>query len=218
MTQQELFLYGYGEYKKAIQHIEQMNQVISSTKVSFAVENSKSDFDIVLQGMMLKVAIADNNATLSEIDYIKSIVDTGDVLQFLKEGTQGKVDVSWNLLKLLDRDTFKKLSDGLDKPLNVVMKRLILPYATLEVILNTDCFEPFKDALVGIMTPLCMIDDDCNNLMEKFFVATALSSFENCWTEMKGVASQQLSKATRPSTTSDNSLKSRFEQLKKTNQ
>lgn len=143
------------------------------------------------------------------------IVDTGDVLQFLKEGTQGKVDVSWNLLKLLDRDTFKKLSDGLDKPLNVVMKRLILPYATLEVILNTDCFEPFKDALVGIMAPLCMIDDDCNNLMEKFFVATALSSFENCWTEMKGVASQQLSKATRPSTTSDNSLKSRFEQLKK---
>ena len=129
MTQEELFRYGYGEYRTAIRHMETLHQFLSQTKTETTLENAKRDFDIVLQGLMLKVAIADDDASAEEIDYIKSIVDTGDILQFLSDFTNGEVDLSWRLLTLLDNDTFKKLVAVLDEPLQGIIKKFALPYA-----------------------------------------------------------------------------------------
>jgi hypothetical protein len=215
MTQQELFRYGYGEYKKAIRHIEAMDQFLSQTKVNYTAEDAKRDFDIVIQGMMLKVAIADNNASDVEIDYIKSIVDTGDILRFVKEGTHGKLDVSWRMLTLLDKETYNKLLGVLEDPLKGVMKKFALPYALMEVILKKNLFDTFKEAIFGIMAPLCMVDGDSDGMNEKLSVALTMKMFESSWDEVKSMAYQEQKKTTPSASPMGNTLKSRFEHLKK---
>ena len=215
MTQEELFRYGYGEYRTAIRHMETLHQFLSQTKTETTLENAKRDFDIVLQGLMLKVAIADDDASAEEIDYIKSIVDTGDILQFLSDFTNGEVDLSWRLLTLLDNDTFKKLVAVLDEPLQGIIKKFALPYALMEVIIEKNYFDTFKDSILGIMAPLCMIDGDSDNMSEKFSVALAMRMFENGWNEVKEMARQEQHKNAPSAAPMGNTLKSRFEHLKK---
>lgn len=215
MNQQELFRHGYGEYKKAIRHIETLDQFLSQTKINYTATDAKRDFDIMLQGMMLKVAISDNNASDVEIDYIKSIVDTGDILQFLRDGTHGKVDISWGLLTLLDKGTFNKLLDVLEEPLKGVMKKFALPYALMEVIINKNLFDTFKEAIFGVMAPLCMVDGDSEGMNEKLSVVLTMKMFESSWDEMKNMAAQEQKKKAPSTAPVGNTLKSRFEHLKK---
>ena len=215
MTQQELFRYGYGEYKKAILHIEAMDKFISQSKIGYTAADAKRDFDIVIQGMMLRVAIADNNASDVEIDYIKSIVDTGDILRFVREGTNGKLDIPWNMLTLLGKETYNKLLAALEDPLVGVMKRFVLPYALMEIILKQNIFDKFKEAILGIITPLCMVDGDFKGMDEKLSAVQTIKMFENCWEEIKNKATQEQNKHTPAASPAGNTLKSRFEHLKK---
>ena len=215
MNQQDLFRSGYSEYKNAIRHIEKLDQILSQTEINYTATDAKRDFDIILQGLMLKVAISDKNASSVEIDYIKSVVDTGDILQFLRDGTHGKVDISWGLLSLLDNDTFDKLINALDEPLKGLMKKFALPYALMEVVVGKDLFDTFKDAILGVMAPLCMIDGDSDSMSERLSVAFALRLFEVSWNEVKDLASQERKKNAPTTAPAGNTLKSRFEHLKK---
>ena len=215
MNQQELFRSGYSEYKNAIRHIENLGQILSQTEINYTATDARRDFDIVLQGMMLKVAISDKNVSAVEIDYIKSVVDTGDILQFLRDGTHGKVDISWGLLSLLDNDTFNKLLAALDEPLKGVIKKFALPYALMEIVIGKDLFDTFKDSILGVMAPLCMIDGDSDSMNEKLSVAFALRMFESSWDEVKNLAAQAQKKNAPATAPVENTLKSRFEHLKK---
>ena len=215
MTQEELFRYGYSQYKDAMRHIDALNVFISQTNANYSASEAKHDFDIIIQGLMLKVAIADGDATREEIDYIKSIVDSGDILRFMRDGTNGKLDISWHNLIRLDESTFKKLLDVIDEPLKALIKKFSLPYVVLEVVLGKDYFDTFKDALLGVLAPLCMVDGDSDNVGEKFSVVFAMQMFEGCWNEVKELADNEQRKKNPATSAPENTLKSRFEHLKK---
>lgn len=216
-----IFSSGNSAHDKAIKILTSLGNFVKLATPSFNVENSLETFDLIMQGFLLKVAIADSKLASEEIAYVKAVCDKADILERLGQATNGKVNVSWISLKFMDDNTRKKLVVILERVVNEVVERFVGPYAVVDAILDRDVYADIKDAFLGIMAAFAMIDGDGDNFSEHIAIVQSLNVVENAWkkamahVECKNNTFKSSAPTPTVSTPQRNSLKAKYETLKK---
>lgn len=220
MGTEAILLQGIAAHKKAMEQITTLGKIVKLAEPKFDVEKSLQKFDTIMQCFLLKIAISDGDLEAHEIAYIKVVCDKADILEIVKKVTNGKVDLGWEMLKMLDKDTYGKLVSFTDKICAELIKDFVLHYAVADAIFGKDLFKPIKDSMLGIMAAFAMIDGDADSFSEKMSIAQALKLFEDAWKAVvtytnKKTSSNNTSPSTTASSPRPNSLKSKYESLKK---
>ena len=60
-------------------------------------------FDLLLQGVLLHIALADGHFDLYEQQFIDKITDHGDLMKFIESKTNGELDFQWADVNQLSR-------------------------------------------------------------------------------------------------------------------
>ena len=218
MSMEAVFLRGNAEHDKALKILSSLGNLVKLSVTSFNVDESLEAFDLIMQGFLLKVAIADGRLANEEIAYIKAVCDKADILERLKSSTN--LDVSWVSLKWMDKETREKLILVIEKAVSQFTEKFVVPYALVDVILDRDVLADIKDAFLGIMAAFAMMDGDSDNFSEHIAIVQSLNVLENAWKKaMAEAGNNNSTPKSSPSTSvaapQRNSLKARYESLKK---
>ncbi|MBQ7340439.1 MAG: hypothetical protein IJW43_06265 [Clostridia bacterium] len=91
MTSQERFDVAEKRYANCIKFIDAMSKHIQKARPDFKEDIAKGEFDIILQYILLRTALADGKFKAVEGEFIDKIVDNYEILKLygdkLKEGT-----------------------------------------------------------------------------------------------------------------------------------
>lgn len=218
MGMEAIFLRGNAEHDKAVKIITTLGNLIKRSVPTFDVDDSLKGFDMIMQGFLLKVAIADGKLANEELAYIKAVCDKADILETFCKSTN--LDVSWVSLKWMDEETRKKLILIIEDVVNKATEKFVVPFALVDVILDRDILEDIKDAFLGIMAAFSMMDGDSDNFSERIAIVQSLNVIERAWKKaMAEAGNNNSSPKSSPSTSATapqhNSLKARYESLKK---
>lgn len=131
MTAETYFRFGCDYYQIITGYIEKFWKVITPDVTESKAAESKVLFDAIMQGMMIRIAAVDGEINHLQIDFIESIADEGDVLEYLSVATQGDVDLSWNVLHMLKGDALDSLSNILEVCLECMIEEFVKPFCML---------------------------------------------------------------------------------------
>lgn len=179
MSMEDIFLQGNAEHEKAVKLLTSLGNLVKLSYPSFDVDYSIKTFDCILQGFLLKVAIADGKLATEELAYIKAVCDKADILEKLKDLTD--LDVSWVSLKLMNQATREKLILIIEKIVTQLTERFVVPYAMVDVRLNRDVLADIKDAFLGIMAAFSIMDGDSDNFSENIAIVQSADVLETAW-------------------------------------
>lgn len=224
MTLDEILQYGVEAHNKAIKQLTQLGGFIKRAGIDFDINNSIHDFDAIMQGFLLKIAISDNDFSVFELAYIKCVCDKADVLQSINNATQGQVDVSWENIKSLSPTTLSVVVELINTLTVKYCEKFVVPFALVDAVLEQDVLKAIVESIKGIIVALVFIDGDSSNTREKMAVVDSIRVFENAWRNAINSANRQKSSTATASVTQfhqqvrmHSTLKSRYQPRPVTN-
>lgn len=91
-----------------------------------------AQFDIILQGVLLSVACADGSFDPVEQDFIRMFAMHGDLLEYLRNDSNGGVDLVWEDIANLPGDVSAQLIEVLPSILDEQCESFVLPLASVD--------------------------------------------------------------------------------------
>ena len=218
MSVNQVFLHGNAAHNKAVSMLTNLGKLIKLSAPSFDIDSSLEMFDLVMQGFMLKIAIADGDFAKEEIAYIQAICDKADILERLNKASKGTLDVSWIGLKFMNAEHREKIVSILERIVTELTEKFFVPYAAVDTVLDKNIYEDIKESILTILAAFAMIDGDSDNFSEHIAIVQILKVLETAWNKandrINGYDHSDKGQVERP-VPARNSLKARYEMLKK---
>lgn len=190
MGAQEIFDQAYQHYSKATGILSEFGEMLEkATKGNFTNEVALTEFDCILQYILLYEAIADNKVSRLERQFIEKITDRGDILV----GVSKRVgrEITWASLEGMDSDEGMKVISEMTPSYAEILHDFCGSVAKADgIIKDIDLFEMINESIVAIFASLAAIDGDvsddegavvCNAYMDLFveYYKKAVAEGEN---------------------------------------
>lgn len=120
-------------YDHAEATIRAMDSVFQSVTGSrYDAELTLAQFDMILQGVLLSVALADGVFSPLEQDFVRQFAMHGDLLEYIKNDSNSSVELTWDLIAGLPEDVAAGLVSILPKVLDDQCESFIYPLAAVD--------------------------------------------------------------------------------------
>lgn len=120
-------------YDHAESTIRTMDSVFQNvTGSNYDAELTLAQFDMILQGVLLTVALADGVFSPMEQDFIRQFAMHGDLLEYIKNDSNSTVDLTWDLIAELPEDVAAGLIQILPRVLDDQCESFIYPLAAVD--------------------------------------------------------------------------------------
>lgn len=120
-------------YDHAESTIRAMDSVFQNvTGSSYDAELTLAQFDMILQGVLLTVALADGVFSPLEQDFVRQFAMHGDLLEYIKNDSNSTVDLTWDLIAGLPEDVAAGLIQVLPRVLDDQCESFIYPLAAVD--------------------------------------------------------------------------------------
>ena len=120
-------------YLHAESTIKAMDGVFQNvTGSNYNADLTLAQFDMILQGVLLSVALADGVFDPVEQDFIRQFAMHGDLLEYIKNDSNGEVGLSWDLIANLPEDVSTGLVQVLPRVLDDQCESFIYPLAAVD--------------------------------------------------------------------------------------
>ncbi|MCC8357601.1 MAG: hypothetical protein LJU34_07155 [Oscillospiraceae bacterium] len=162
---QELFDQATRFYDNSIKLVKLMDETFQ--KVAFKNDpNSQYDtkitlaqFDWILQAVLLNQALSDGNFDRLERQFVDKITDYGDLLLYIKNKTNGELELSWDDIANLNTSTQQKLMEIIPPLLDESCDSFVKPLALVDKATDTfDELEHLTDNIAQICVCLAQVD------------------------------------------------------------
>ena len=120
-------------YDHAESTIRAMDSVFQNvTGSSYDAELTLAQFDMILQGVLLSVALADGVFSPLEQDFVRQFAMHGDLLEYIRNDSNSSVELTWDLIAGLPEDVASGLVQILPKVLDDQCESFIYPLAAVD--------------------------------------------------------------------------------------
>ena len=120
-------------YDHAEATIRAMDSVFQNvTGSDYNAELTLAQFDMILQGVLLSVAMADGVFEPVEQDFIRQFAMHGDLLEYIRNDSNGEVDLTWDAIAGLPEDVTEGLVAVLPRVLDDQCESFIYPLAAVD--------------------------------------------------------------------------------------
>lgn len=123
----------------------------------FSYDVAMRQFDLILQGVLLRVAVEDGYYLEEERQFIEKITDYADIMTFYNNAG---VDVSWQTFDDLSADAAKDLSLKMFAALEGLIENFVAPFAIVDKALPKDYCTELCENIGGISIALAFCDAD----------------------------------------------------------
>ena len=162
---QELFDQAVKSYNQAIDLIKAMDQTFQ--EVVFKNQPDKrydtritlAQFDMILQAVLLNMAVSDGEFDRLEQQFVDKITDYGDLLTYIKQDSQGRLDLTWSQVASLREDTQASLVQALPAILDKLCDSFVKPLALVDkVVDDVDFLQQLERNIAEICVCLSFVD------------------------------------------------------------
>ncbi|MBR3280100.1 MAG: hypothetical protein IKG01_14540 [Lachnospiraceae bacterium] len=120
-------------YEHAEMTIRAMDSVFQNvTGSNYDAGLTLAQFDMILQGVLLSVACADGIFDPVEQDFVRQFAMHGDLLEYIRSDSGGKVELSWDLIGELPEEISSDLVRILPKILDDQCESFVIPLAAVD--------------------------------------------------------------------------------------
>ena len=120
-------------YLHAESTIKAMDGVFQNvTGSNYDADLTLAQFDMILQGVLLSVALADGVFEPVEQDFIRQFAMHGDLLEYIRNDSNGEVNLSWDIIANLPEDVSTGLIQVLPRVLDDQCESFIYPLAAVD--------------------------------------------------------------------------------------
>ena len=176
----EIFKDACNEYAKATGFITRVSEIIQTKQPGFKTEIALSQFDVILQNILIACAIDDGRIFRIESSFIQKITDHADILDYLNNAVQKKhsvsLDLSWERLENLPKKQLDQLKDIMKQELFDVINDFVQPFAIVDAIdTANDHLSFFLDRILAIVGAMSTISGSLETKEEAARVAQVLA-------------------------------------------
>lgn len=197
-------------YNDSKELIKELSTYAKMASPSFSFELAMKQFDLVLQGILLRTATEDGYFLEEERQFIEKITDYGDIMtHFNNIG----ISLSWDMFDNISNEQQKDLSLQMLAALTELADDFVKYFALVDAVFPKDYCELLteKMGMICIALAKCDGDDfDSNAFKSEGLVAVTLMNklVKDKWMELKSVANKSNSQS--QTSTHSNSLKENF--------
>ncbi len=120
-------------YDHAESTIRSMDNVFQNvTGVDYDSSITLARFDMILQGVLLSVALTDGYFDPLEQDFIKMFAMHGDLLECIRDASEGAIDLTWELIADLPEEVSAELVRILPRILDEQCESFVYPLAAVD--------------------------------------------------------------------------------------
>lgn len=189
---QDLFDKASHEYQEAAAFVEKLDQMVQqallrqgSISKGYDSRLTVAKFDMILQAILLNEAIADGQFSDLERQFVEKIACYGDLMEFVKLRTDGRLDLTWSQVASLSPDTQQKLAAMMPDLLSEVCFNFVAPLAiTDKVMTNVDLLETLQEHIRNICWCLAEMDGNCEAMEARGAALAMTQLLSNCWRDL----------------------------------
>ena len=199
-------------YVEAKEVIRELTSYVKTAYPDFSFEIAMKQFDLILQGVLLRTAAEDGYFLEEERLFIEKITDYGNIISYFnKKG----VSVSWDIFTSFSNEDLKDFSLKLLVALKDLADNFVTPFAMVDSKLPKDYCEILTEKMVFICLSLAQCDGDSiesPDFRSEGVVATTLINkiIKEKWNEIKSQNVQTNEQNKSETTSRSNSLKANF--------
>ncbi len=210
MTPQEIFNVALNEYARVENEIDELSALVQKVYPKFSAEVAKRQFDLILQTILLKVAIANGELCNIEKEFIAKITSHTSITELFKK-KDGSI-MQWEEIVDAGVKGAEFVLDKIATYIDEKTKEFLQYFAPMDVVIEKDYLAVFKDAMFTIAKCFIMIDGKVEQ-KEVDVAGSLLAEFLSTWDSMVESGREHLAK--KEAEKNGGSLKDSF--LKKKN-
>ncbi len=199
----------YNDSKKLI---EELSTYAKMASPSFSFELAMKQFDLVLQGILLRIAAEDGYFLDEERQFIEKITDYGDIMtHFNNKG----ISISWDVFENLSAEKQKDLSLKMLAALDELANDFVKYFAVVDAVFPKDYCELLTERIGVICLSLAQCDGDdmdSSDFKSEGIVAVTLVNkvIREKWNEIESRANKAGVNNKSQASARSNSLKENF--------
>lgn len=162
---QELFDKATVSYDNAIKMIRTMDETFQNVAFKndpgarYDTRVTLAQFDMILQATLLSLALSDGKFDRLEQQFVEKITDYGDLLTYIKQDSNGQLDLTWSQVASLSPDTQQKLVGILPQVLDRLCESFVKPLAIVDkAIEQIDFLDKLETEMATICVCLSYVD------------------------------------------------------------
>ena len=158
---QELFDQATGYYDHAVGLIRKMDELFQNAAFKndpgrrYDPRLTLAQFDMILQATLLSMALSDGNFDRLEQQFVDKITDYGDLLTYIKQDSQGRLDLTWSQVASLREETQASLVQALPAILETLLQEGYTFVPISQLILPGTCGTDYTIDHTGRQCPAC---------------------------------------------------------------
>ena len=156
-TAQKNFNAACAMYEDAKAIVKELSDYAKSVAPDFSFEVSMRQFDLMLQGILLRIAVEDGYYLEEERQFIQKITDYADIMSFYNNNG---VSVSWDMFDGMTDSDRKDLSLKMLVSLDGLIDNFVTPFAIIDKALPKDYCKELTSNVGGICMALAFCDAD----------------------------------------------------------
>lgn len=142
-------------YGQATRLIEQLSSYVKRIVPEFSFDIAMEKFDIILQGIILKVAMSPNHLLDDETQVVNKIIDNGKaVAYFNSKGIEFSREFFFSATRKRKRELVPKMLNAIYE----VVDNFIIPFAIIDFVLPID----LRKLLIERLVVICLASTHCN--------------------------------------------------------
>ena len=131
MSTQDLFDYAQDQYRRASSIVAEMTETVTQSQPNFDVAKTKFQFDILVQLILLKIALADESLTEIEGEFIDQITDNYDIMSLYDNSAD--TEYNWSFVGAwMGFDHARQLINRVDKLATEHLREFIQIFAAID--------------------------------------------------------------------------------------
>lgn len=153
-------------YDEAKEVIRELTTYVQAASPDFSFEIAMKQFDMILQGILLRTAADDGYFLDEERQFIEKITDYGDIMSYFnKKG----IPISWDSFEGLSVEDQKDISLKMVVLLKEMANDFVTPFAIVDALLPKDYCEIIteKIGIIGLSLAACDGDADDSSDFKK---------------------------------------------------
>lgn len=144
-------------YEEAKELVRELTSYVKMVSLDFSFEIAMRQFDLILQGILLRTATEDGYFLDEERQFIEKITDYGDIMShFNNKG----ISISWDNFDDYANEDQKELSLKMIVALTELANDFITPFAMVDAIFPKDYCEILTEKMGLICISLAQCDGD----------------------------------------------------------
>ena len=158
-------------YQNSIDMIRKMDEAFQNAAFKndpckrYDTRITLAQFDMILQATLLSMALSDGNFDRLEQQFVDKITDYGDLLTYIKQDSQGRLDLTWSQVASLREETQASLVQALPAILDKLCDSFVKPLALVDkVVDDVDVLQHVELNFAEICVCLCFVVGSCEKV------------------------------------------------------